>query len=269
MNYRQIAPPDYLKDHVRYFWILESDADDTSDKTFRPLPDGLPGIVFQSDSVDFYAGDYKMPDIYLYGQTTEQTTFSSKGRVSNIGVYFYPHALKTVFGLNAYELTNTCLDIGLIKRPKQSSLYEQMLNANTNEERLELLCHYMRMKLEQQKSNDNVMQHALSLIYRSNGGMALKQLQQELKLSERSIERKFNQQIGISAKLFSRICRFQSSLKLLRNNEYNKLSDVAYESNYADQSHFIRAFKEFTGMSPNEYQKWSNEIVENFPIIKK
>jgi AraC-like DNA-binding protein len=50
----------------------------------------------------------------------------------------------------------------------------------------------------------------------------------------------------------------------LRNNHYHKLSDIAFENEYADQSHFIRAFKEFAGFSPYRYRQQSNEVVENF-----
>ncbi len=49
-------------------------------------------------------------------------------------------------------------------------------------------------------------------------------------MSERSLERKFNQAIGISPKLFARISRFQESLYQLRAGKYDKLSDVAYEN---------------------------------------
>jgi hypothetical protein len=54
-------------------------------------------------------------------------------------------------------------------------------------------------------------------------------LQETLGLPERSFERKFKQCVGISLKLFSRICRFQASLNQLRNDDYYKLSDIAFE----------------------------------------
>jgi len=37
---------------------------------------------------------------------------------------------------------------------------------------------------------------------------------------------------------------------------------------FTDQSHFIRSFKEFAGISPNQYQKQYTELVENFPEMK-
>jgi AraC-like DNA-binding protein len=45
------------------------------------------------------------------------------------------------------------------------------------------------------------------------------------------------------------------------------LSDIAFENGYADQSHFIRAFQEFAGFTPNQYQKQLLEVVANFPQL--
>ena len=110
---------------------------------------------------------------------------------------------------------------------------------------------------------DNKTDHALSSILLSKGSISLKKLTENLDLSERSLERKFKESVGISPKLFSRICRFQASLKQLKHNHYDKLSDIAFENDYSDQSHFIRSFKEFTGFSPNQYRQHSYEVIGN------
>jgi AraC-like DNA-binding protein len=115
---------------------------------------------------------------------------------------------------------------------------------------------------------DEVTKFAINELTRSKGNISLKDLQQKAQLSERTLERKFKESVGISPKLFSRIIRFQETMNQLRKNDYDKLSDIAYGSDYFDQSHFIRVFKEFTGFSPLEFKKQSDEIVENFPTIK-
>jgi len=37
------------------------------------------------------------------------------------------------------------------------------------------------------------------------------------------------------------------------HRQFQNLSDIAYDNDYADQSHYIRAFKEFTNITPKEY----------------
>jgi AraC-like DNA-binding protein len=271
MKYKQIQPPDNLKNYVRKFWTLESNADDGLSKTFGTIADGCPGLIFQQPEKGiFYDQNNKqLPSTFLYGQTTEHTKLHSIGKLSTIGIYFYPHALKSIFGFDADELTNSCLDISLLPARQGHQLSEQLLNTPSVAEQVKLLSSYLFAQIERNSAQaDEITQHALSQIIGSKGSLSLEDLQKNLHLSERSIERKFKQSVGISPKLFSRICRFQASLNQLRNNDYDKLSDLAFENDYADQSHLIRAFNEFAGLSPYQFQKQSHEVVENFPELK-
>jgi AraC-like DNA-binding protein len=69
----------------------------------------------------------------------------------------------------------------------------------------------------------------------------------------RQLERKFIRQIGISPKQLGKVVRLQTALKLLLNKRDESLTHIAYESKYYDQAHFIKDFKEFTGINPKEF----------------
>lgn len=270
MEYQKILPPPQLRNHVRYFWTLESHAAEITPKTFKTFADGSPGLIYQqSDKGCFYQEEKKLPPVFLYGQTTKHTNIYSPVTFRTVGVYFYPHALQSVFGLNASELTDTCLDLDALAREERAPLSEQRLvDSGSFGTQLDLLTNYIQHQISKyDKPGASILPHAIARIAESKGNIPLKTLLQELQLTERSFERKFQQGVGMSPKLFARICRFQASLSQLRNNTFNKLSDIAFENEYADQSHFIRAFKEFTGFTPNKYQQRSSELVENFPEL--
>lgn len=272
MHYQQIQPPDCLKGYVRYFWTLENACTDGSLKTFRTLADGCPGLLFQQSGQGSLHDSQKnyLPGFLLYGQTTRCRELSTAGSFRTVGVYFQPHALKSVFGLDASELTDSCLDL-TEWLPKQGfRLVEQLFATCSIPEQIRLLSEYLVYQIRKNEASATLtLSPALGHILQSNGRASLRALQKQLQLSERTFERKFKQEIGISPKLFSRICRFQASLQQLRKDDYNKLSDIAFEHDYADQSHFIRTFQEFAGFSPYQYQRQSREVVENFPELIK
>ncbi|MFC6101986.1 helix-turn-helix transcriptional regulator [Olivibacter domesticus] len=269
MNYQYIVPPARLRDYVKYFWTLDSAKGQCNPLKFATVADGSPGLIFQVSMDGFaYQDEKQLPIIYLYGQTTTCSQILSPASFQAIGVYFYPHALKSVFGLDAWELTDNCLDLTLFSTLKEYNLIERLLNLSGVSQRIEVLCDYLyKLILLHNSGVDNKMKYTLANIKGIGKNLSLKQLQQDLGWSERTLERKFKEQVGISPKSFAKITQFQMALNMLRSENYSKLTDVAYENFYADQSHFIRSFKEFTSLTPNQYLRNSEELVINFPQI--
>ena len=93
----------------------------------------------------------------------------------------------------------------------------------------------------------------------------MESLLQTLFVSERTLERKFNQTIGITPKHFIDIVRLNTSAKILqRMKEKHRLAGVAYECGYFDQSHFIKDFKKITGVTPQQYHEQVRPLALNF-----
>lgn len=69
----------------------------------------------------------------------------------------------------------------------------------------------------------------------------------DLAYSARHRRRLYQEQIGLSPKQVERIVRFQKALQTMRAT-----SAITFDS-YYDQAHFIREFREFTGMTPTAF----------------
>jgi AraC-like DNA-binding protein len=271
MNYQQILPSKELEDYVRYFWILECNHFDGIPKTFKVIADGCPGLIIQDcNPVFFDTKGTKLSQILVYGQTTVHTHNVAFGKFRIIGVYFYPNALKSIFGIDANELKDLQVDLDLIIGIAEKNLSDRILNARSIQSKIEILSTFLLNSIKKQSDYAFAKtKHGISLINVANGNTSLDQIKSDLNVTERSLERMFNQTVGISPKLYMRIVRFQSSLNQLRNQNYMKLADIAYNNGYADQSHFIRDFKAFSGFNPFHFLKQSNELVENFPEYLK
>jgi AraC-like DNA-binding protein len=81
----------------------------------------------------------------------------------------------------------------------------------------------------------------------------LVELQQELYMTSRTFQRMFEKNIGIIPTQYRRISQFDAAFQQLRKMQFKNLTDISFNNGYADQSHFIRAFKEFTSITPKEY----------------
>lgn len=269
MNYKEILPCPQLARHVRYFWILEHDVSDRIARTFRVFSDGCPGLIFQqTGDVAGKQDTCFSHNLFLYGQCTRFTEQVTTGKFRTIGVYFYPDALKSVFGIDASLLTDKDTDLTSVITKTDSNIEEQLLNAPSEAMQIKILSDlFIRKIVSNRSARTEKLQFGLQYIAREKGRLSLKEVQSELCVTERTLERMFRESVGISPKLFMRITRFQSALDLIRTGSFGSFSEVAHGSDYADQSHFIRDFKEFSGIVPQLFPARCNEIVANFPEL--
>lgn len=262
MNYNAIAPTAQLLPYVKHIEVITSGSPIQSENNLRFFADGCPGIIFSQSESGFFtdACSDKLCTFYLYGQTIKPINIFSFGRFTKIIFYLKPHVLGALFRINASEITDTCLDISLLLPKSAMELTQKLSETASIENQIRLISDFL-VSLSGKNNADQMLQQATEKIIRHNGEISLPELHKEFSLSERTFERRFENSIGISPRLFTRVCRFQSALAQLHSYDYAKLSDVAYENGFSDQSHFIRTFKEFTGVTPKIYV---SEFENNF-----
>ena len=262
MHFQQLAPPEPLQQYVKHFWTLE--CSEPGLKLLRTIADGCPGLIFQQTAGGIHDQAGKpWPALLLHGQATKAAEAQVGGSFRMVGACLHPGAMPAVCRLRADELTDSCQDMSLLPAPGHS-LAEQLQNSQTTASQVERLSAFLLAATARPaQAPDSGVQHALARLLATQGRVPLRQLQQETQLSERSLQRKFQYLVGVSPKLFARICQFQATLRQLRTARYDKLSDLAFAHEYADQSHHIRGFREFAGLSPRQYLHRSREVMEN------
>ena len=256
-----------LKQHIKYICTAQSDHQVSGSQHFKFFADGSPGIMFyQSEHAMFLnRNEKKLATLFLYGQTVKPIEITAFGSFRMIIVYLYPHVIKSLFGIEAREITDTCLDFDLLPFTGVKDFTARLSEDISVENQVHVLSDFLLKLIDRHKVTiENDLQYVTTHLADAKGNVPLRALQNELQVSERTFERKFLQHVGVSPRLFARICRFHAALSQLRSNNYLKLTDIAYESGFADQSHFIRTFKEFTGLTPREYLVNYQIVSEDF-----
>ncbi len=87
--------------------------------------------------------------------------------------------------------------------------------------------------------------------------LSLQALAQELDLHWAHLSREFPRYFHCNFGDYVRKIRLEKSLALLRNKSLS-LTDIAQRCGFADQSHFNRCFKEFSGVTPKTFRKISS-----------
>ena len=111
------------------------------------------------------------------------------------------------------------------------------------------------------KETDERKMKLFDLMYSSNGSMTVKELSKSVYWSSRQIARYFTEQFGLPPKAYCNIIRFRASLEHLAADKF--FPDLSF----ADQSHFIREIKKFSGVSPKELKRNQNDRFIQFLAI--
>lgn len=85
------------------------------------------------------------------------------------------------------------------------------------------------------------------------------QLSRTLCYSPRHLSRKFLSITGMNAEQLLLYKKFQLAVHLIHHSK-ESLTQLAYSCHFADQSHLVKTFKAFAGITPGEYRKMKGLI---------
>jgi AraC-like DNA-binding protein len=265
----QILPPIELLPFIKHYLFLESKGNGLT--KLRLFSDGNTGIVFsfKSKLLGDPADDGQqgsLPVSFLYGQVSAFKDVYLLQEADLIIVVFQPPGINQLLGIPAGELRDSIVSTEYVLGKQGAELYEKLAAKSAVQDKLHLLNHFFIELLSKRNHPDNpVIQASVDLIIKNNGLVSSGQLIKLTGYTERHIERMFIKSIGISPKRFSDVIKLHHFLKRLKKEQPGKnLTSLAYEAGYADQSHLVKEFKKFTGLTPKTYINKAEKLTVNF-----
>ena len=257
MNYQTYPPHPDLASLVKCYWTLEVPQQKEVHRQ-RIVPDGCMEMVFMlGEDVKRFINEKEFvlqPRQMLMGQITEAFYIEPTGYVSSFAVRFYPYGFANFVSTPIQDLANKDAPLAqLFGEEIADGLAIRMNAAEHTQERIAIVEDFLLMKLNEKTTLDNIVQRTVETMFQAKGSLAINEILQENLGERRQLERKFRKQIGLSPKQLSKVFRLQAALKMLLNQQAGTLAEIAYESDFYDQAHFIKDFKEFTGTTPNEF----------------
>ena len=256
MNYQVYTPTSELQPFIKCFWSLEDERQDEPVKQ-RVLPDGCMEMIFHYE--DLYQQYFEdgssiiQPKSFVFGQITKYIEIAPTGISGILSARFLPDGISPFLNIPLTSFENKAVPITEIFGEDGKNLEEHVINASDNYERIKLIETFLLSKLTEQKTIDVITKSCIDLIFLSQGQIGSAELADKMKINRRNMERKFISAIGISPKQLARVARLQATLKMLEQKNVASLTEIAYENGYYDQAHFIKDFREFTGMSPKSF----------------
>jgi AraC-like DNA-binding protein len=250
MHYQEYLPDPGLTRIVRCFWVSSGRQDGLS----RILPDGCMDFIFNfgspiisSSASRTYRNTFTA---FIVGNMTTPTLSRAERNNELLGIRFNPAGLYTLLKMPLCQFTDDVVDLENFKPFGQ--WMDQLADHPDTDHRLKCL---NQLLLSQINSPPNfpAVDIALRTIYGSRGQVRIAALEEVARLSRRQLERQFMTVVGVSPKQVARIAQFEHMLGLLRSRGEESLLQLAIDGGYNDHAHFTKSFKEFAGVTPQEF----------------
>ena len=256
MEYQCYNPRPDLQYVVKCFWTLEMDAQSTPSRQ-RIIPDGCMEMIFHfGDPYRQFFEDgscITQPRSFVFGQITRFIEIEPTGVSGIISARFLPEGLAPFLTVPVNSLENRAVSMSELFGQAGSQLELEVIQADTNQDRIQLIENFLLSILSKPVVAAGITRSCVEVIMAAQGQLGISDLAQKMKLNRRQLERKFESEIGMSPKQLSRAIRLQATIRKLGEKKFNTLTDLAYDNGYYDQAHFIRDFREFTGISPRSF----------------
>ena len=257
MDFQTIRPEESLSLMVKDIWLIEQVENSSTNSTLPFFADGYPGLMFQQteNGLTVMPHDKQMPVLFLYGQTVQPIELRISGTYQLIVFRLYPFVLRSFFGVNPSVLKDDCYDLLKLTFADVPTLNAELLSLSVAEQRIAKISTFLEcLFLSKAARIDTRVRQAIEMIVAAKGQTDINEVQSEMNLNKRTLERKFLAEVGLSPKQFAKIIQFYASWEQLAVKDFEKLTDIAYENGFADQSHFIKVFKAFTGKTPKTFK---------------
>jgi AraC-like DNA-binding protein len=252
------APRPSLRPFIREVWI--SGRDEASGAT-REL--SLPGVDFHlvlrlsDDPVLIYDGigattTRLLGHAVIGGARSAPFVRDIAAPAISIGAQLQPGAARLLFGVPANELAEHHTRLGDVWGPAADEARTRILEAQTPEGRLDQLEAILAARLPRVRALHPAIANALE---HCDATPRIDALVDASGYSHRRFIALFREAVGLTPKRYARVRRFQAALARLESEPQARWADLAMDLGYSDQAHFAREFREFSGLTPQEYRR--------------
>lgn len=243
--YSEYLPAPHLQSYIHCFWELKTIEHFTGTCVYHVVADGCIDLIINCQSFE---------GITMVGVAGQAFDVPVQSPCAYFGIRFLPAGIHHFMNFPVSQLQNQMLEISYVNSAWRD-WSAQVFEKNNSHDRVGCTNTFLTGLLGRVNANIHpAFLQALYHILLSGGDLPI-QKKAAAWISPRQLQRLFNEHIGCTPKLFSRIVRFQKILHHYTGPKPKKDNFIFYHHGYSDQAHFIKEFKQLYGNTPGALGK--------------
>lgn len=255
-----ILPKNELRPYVRYYWVLESD-EPFSVLTF---PIGCPQMIFHRRTPLFIPElSCRQNKFTISGQVNFPAHIATDGDTEMIVAVFYPHTIWMFIDTPPSAFYNQEISGYDIGNEQLNLLADRIFDCAYSETAVSLIEQWLTARIAPSLNIERIGASLSALLH--SPSTSVEKLAGIACLGMKQYGRLFREYVGMNPKEYGRIARFQRALRMMQlgSRDY---AYIAYSNGYSDQSHFIRDFRQFSGMTPKQLTAYQTPYSDLYTV---
>ncbi|GAA4302974.1 helix-turn-helix domain-containing protein [Compostibacter hankyongensis] len=252
MRFETYIPTEQLKPFVKAYAVIESQGEITN----RVLPGTSFALAFRIRGQISYLNDNNktvLPTVAFSGLKKSVRLINYAPHSAAIIVLFKETGASVFFKQPLHELFEQSISLDNFFSSLEISLVEERLaESESLASKITVVEEFLFSKIIHHNP-DKLVSEAIAKIYSAKGNIRIKELANDLYISQDAFEKRFRKRTGATPKQFSYIVKMNAVIRQSKID--TPLLDVAFENGYYDQPHFNKDFKIFTGQAPTDFFK--------------
>lgn len=267
MILRDFLPHPALRDYFQWYRVCHFEFDKPDNipvKSWAPRPENILHFFLRDFCAVQEPGNEKRvyPSIALVGQRTSLLKQFTGRHFLNVHIVLQPTAVFRLTGIPGYELTHQHIDATLIFHKDIRITLDQLQHAKDYAEMLAIIERFGFELVRRSRKDKLPLDTVSRQMIRSGGIDSLDRLAENACLCTRQFKRKFYERVGVNPKTYARIIRFNRAYNLKNAYPNRDWLGIAIECGYYDYQHLMKDYKEFTGVTPNEFDVQESQSPE-------
>jgi len=172
-----------------------------------------------------------------------------------IGVRLNVGGFRKLLGLGGKSFTGNVVELAdFLPNALVEDTRNRLAATDRIEKRFEVLEGFIRrLKGDRARRISPYVALGIQAIDRLRGRASVEAICANANVSRKHLNQLFQSQLGISPKKYARVVRFASLIDDVAMTNQVNWTVISAKAGYYDQSHFVRDFRTFTGLTPTEF----------------
>ena len=252
--YQEYQPGPLLSPFISCYWSEEAKEISETGKEVLVIPDSCMDIIVHINYTTQKISGFLC---CMNDQPFISASHANEELVSVFAIRFYFWSAHLFFNLDFKHIKNQRIDLQDLGW-EWNHLFEPFFYMDTVEEKIRRSEQFLLKKIDAINQNHNLF-HSFHQIISGNGRNTVKEICDSCCVSQRQLERQFLQTVGLPMKRVSNLVRYQNVWRDMMFSKDFNIQDAVYRYGYADQSHLLKEFKRFHGVTPEEARKIADQ----------